>query len=131
MYRHLVFLVPDGTVGKSTGSYSVPSELDQSSNLDLEMAEKDGGGDLWVRLRTPSLRVYYHNPRTEQTVWDAPAGARMSDEPVIEEPNLDAAARRLGVNRSLDRPSTLLPRRRGGCRPAHSRDGQHVRVKDK
>ena len=36
---------------------------------------------------------------------DAPAGARMSDEPVIEEPNLDAAARRLGLNRrSLDPP---------------------------
>lgn len=70
----------------------------------------------WVRLRTPSLRVYYHNPQTDATEWDAPPGAVISEEPVIEEHELDAAALRLGSKRSsLAPPRTAL---RGGSDPS-------------
>lgn len=50
----------------------------------LPMGTPAAGGTTWITYRTADGRPYYHQPETQQTVWERPSGP--SDR-VIEDPN--------------------------------------------
>lgn len=82
--------------------------------------ERDGGAlsknghgeepamNVWLRIRTESMRVYYHNPARGVTSWVLPKGAKLSEDGDITD--IDKAVKEKGYKRSSLQPPKVPPK---------------------